>query len=586
MTMKLVQRSPDKAFIDSWLWVPKAFLNAEGTRKSLTFLIAGEQSQTVRELRLWKESADHLLVPRALWRTSELPYPVVDCRPQTFHEVKFKSHIKLDHQVSSKGLVPTGLTLQQRAFDVLMDSPGGILQLSCGKGKTVVFLALVAAMRVPTLVVIDNTTLLEQWKAEVDKLLYVPGGVGLIQGKSNDWKKGLVLTTYDTLAARAATMSEEMRRWFGLICWDEAHHVSAPTYASGADLFYGKRVGLTATPQRIDGTHVIYEFHIGPVIFKDLTQTIKPRIYFKWTDIGIDLTNALANVRDKNQEIHLTKVYGHLGGLEQRLTMLTQDVHTALSHGRKKVLVLSNSVASVVNLATRLVRGPLAPLYSDIPVPVASDVGEVVQPMNLSKAERVKIQMKADELRTALVEDTLNPVKRDHWRLRLVELERTLEAVRVQDKIQNVLRARQLAFIRDLETVLGEHAGLMIADVKAKNRIWYARNSRVVFAIMKYGKEGLDAPDIDTIFIIDPFSQRNVLQQVMGRSTRPAVDKLEPVVVIYEDNVGPIINMCKKLRQHLSDWSHEDGGPFTYQLVGHPRARPWNPSRMFSATGQ
>jgi len=156
----------------------------------------------------------------------------------------------------------------------------------------------------------------------------------------------------------------------------------------------------------------------------------------------------------------------------------------------------------------------------------------------------------------------------------------------VFDKIQAELRRRQLTFIRDLQKHMGPDIGVMIGDIKSEERIGYARNSRVLLAIMKYGKEGLDAPAIDTVLVLDPFSQRNGLQQLIGRVARAAVDKLEPVVVFYEDNVGPIIGMCKKLRSHLSEWSQEEGGPFTYKLFNHPKAKSqWNQMKMFTATG-
>jgi superfamily II DNA or RNA helicase len=581
--MQLIKRHPDKAYLSDWLWVPKAFGNVDGIKGSLTFLIAGDETEKVRELRLWKETADHLLVPRSLWSIGELPYPVIDCRPMEFAEIDFRSHIKLDHKREKDGgLTPTGDNLQQRALNALIEQPGGILQLACGKGKTVIFLALAAVLRVPTLVVIDNTTLLKQWEREVSLLLDVPGGVGLIQGPICDWQKGLVLTTYHTIAARADELPEEVRRWFGLIGWDEGHHISAPTFARSADLFYGKRIALTATPTRIDGTHVVYEFHVGPVIFKDLTTKVKPRIYFKWTNVGIDLMDPKAKVRDKNNEIHLSMLYGHLGSLPPKIDMIVGDIRMAQTYRRKQILVLSNSVATIMNIATRLIRGPQAPLYSDIPEPTPSDVGESLEPVELSKRERKKLENNIENVRKAVEDPALNPIKREHYRVQLIEMEVILRRSNCANKIAAKMKSRQLAFVRDLQKSFGD-VGAMIGDIAAEDRIHYARNSQVILAIMKYGKEGLDAPFIDTVLVLDPFSQRNGMQQLMGRCIdRGGVDKLEPVVVVYEDNVPPIISMCKKLRQHLSEWSHEDGGPFSYQLVGHPKVKQWTKSSIFS----
>lgn len=583
--MKIIQRQRDKAYLDTWLWIPKEYVNVDGTKRSLTFLIA-EAGGTARELRLWKETVDHLLVPRALWRTTELPYPVIDCRPQRFAEIDFKSNIKLDHLPGVGGLLPTGNTTQRQALDALTHNPGGILQLACGKGKTVVFLELVTRLRVPTLVIIDNTTLLEQWRGEVNKMLTVPGGVGLIQADVFDWKHGLVLSTYHTIAARADSMTEEVRRWFGLIGWDEGHHISAPTFAKSADLFYGKRVALTATPTRVDGTHVVYEFHVGPVVFKDLSQAIKPRIYFKWTGFEVDASDPTTNIRDRNQDVHLVKLFAHLGGMRARLNSIVADIEEAKAQNRRKILVLSNSIPSILNIATLLLKGPTASLYSDIPTPQPHEVGESLIPLDLSDVERRRKQRSIDQLHKVLEDQSLNPIKQEQYRNKLAELEMLMARCRVFDKIQSELRRRQMAFIRDLQKYMGSDVGVMIGDIKAEERMRYTHNSRVLLAIMKYGKEGLDAPTIDTVLVIDPFSQRNGLQQLLGRVARASADKLEPVVVFYEDSVRPLIAMCQKLKKHLTEWSQEEGGPFTYQLINNPRARSqWNKLKMFTTTG-
>jgi superfamily II DNA or RNA helicase len=100
---------------------------------------------------------------------------------------------------------------------------------------------------------------------------------------------------------------------------------------------------------------------------------------------------------------------------------------------------------------------------------------------------------------------------------------------------------------------------------------------------MKYGKEGMDCPDMDTVLVCEPFSQRNGLQQLLGRTTRERPGKMNPVVLFYEDNIGLVIGMCKKLRGHLSKWAHDEGGPFEYTNLNHPLLRAsWkNPQQVF-----
>jgi hypothetical protein len=89
---------------------------------------------------------------------------------------------------------------------------------------------------------------------------------------------------------------------------------------------------------------------------------------------------------------------------------------------------------------------------------------------------------------------------------------------------------------------------------------------QVIFAIMKYGKEGLDDKKLSAIVACEPMSDKNTLQQVMGRPR----NKQNSELVFLEDNVGPLIGQCQKLRRHLRDWAPDEGGPFHYTQVGHP----------------
>jgi len=587
--MKLIIRHPDKGYLDTWLWVPKRWVNEDGTKNALSFMFTDQHAPGhTRILYLWKETDHHLLVPREFFQLKDLPFEVIDCRPIVYESVGISSSIKLDHHPvtqldGSKKLEPTYDDVQKQSIEKMLKAMGGVLQLGCGKGKTVVALHLISLLNVPTLIVIDNTQLIEQWKKEIEKHLVVPGGVGLIQAETFDWKKAVVLSTYHTLANRAATMPEEVRRWFGIIVWDEAHHIAAPTFAKSADLFYGRRYGLTATPIRDDGLHIVYDFHIGRVLHKDLSQEVKPKIVFKWTSLQL---NALARgeVSDKNGELHLSKLSGYYGKWPERLSTVLNDVKTALDN-KRKVLVLCNSVDEVVNLTTlwacgRWDQGMFGQhyLYTDIQVPTPIDVGETLSPLDLNKKERATRQRKIEAIEKQLVDPTVNPTKKQNLDAKRAELLQQLKQAEVQDKIMSELRRRQKEYIKRLVDLLGpSNAGMMIFKVKPAIRKQYVKDKAVVFAITKYGKEALDWPELDTILISMPFSSRNGLQQVMGRPTRHDDQKKSPLVIFYEDNIGSVIGMCKKLRDHLLSWPLEDGGPFDYELHEHPRAK-WKKS--------
>ena len=568
--MELLIRRPDYGYLESALWVPKQFINVEGTKRALTFQLAERKSINI--LTLYKETEHHLLVPREFWEPKDSPFPVVDCRPRYYQRVDIKSSIQLDHVREGGKLVPTGSNVQQEAMNALLRSRGGILQLACGLGKTVVALDYIARRGVPALIVLDTSQLMEQWTEAINEFLAIPDGVGLIQGENFDWKKPVVLATYHSLAARAFEMTEEVRRWFGTVVWDEAHHVAAPTFARTADLFYGVRLGLTATPDRDDGMHVVYNFHIGPVIYKNLTQALRPRIYFVWTGFGLDPNDPRVKLasEDKNGELHIGKIAGFLGSWGPRIDRVLDEVRRAVSDGRK-VLVLSKSVDALVNMLATWNGEP--DLFSDIEFPTAADVGETVPPSELDEDGLKQVYRQVHALK-ARIES--NPAKAAVYEAKKAGYEQLLDAHRVFKKCEALWNKQRTEYLTRILSKPST-AGLMIHRIKPAVRTKMLREKQVTFAISKYGREGLDERSLDTIIVNEPLSSRNALQQLMGRVLRPKEGKRDPVVVFLEDDIGPFIGMCQKLRRHLKTWPHDEGGPFKYENIGHAQkgSSPW-----------
>lgn len=575
--MQLVRRDADKGYLDTLMWVPKHLVNADGLKAALSFTFFDNREPTV--LKLWRETRHHIVIPREFWSVDELKIPMVDCRPLNFPRRHIRSKIQLDHRPVNGVLEPTGATVQRDALHAVLSARGGILQLGCGKGKTVIALEAISRLEVPALVVVDNTQLLHQWKEEILRHLDVTeDDIGLIQGDVFDWKKPIVLATYQTLALRAAAFPEEARRWFGVTVWDEAHHVAAPTFARSVDLFYGRRYGLTATPERSDGLQVIYAFHIGPVLFKDLSQDLKPDIAFLWTGLEIDVTDPQVRpyVCDCKGELHLGKLAGYFGRWRTRLDFILNKVTELLKQNRK-ILVLSNSVAEICNLVSIWTWGPVLAtgnLYTDIPIPTPADVGETELPALLEPRDEGRLKHRLGSLIGQLKDPLLNPVKRFQFEDAKKEILKRLKQHTVAELIGKELKRRQHKYIKTLITSnVNSTAGFFLHRVKPEERMKMLKEKEVIFAITKYGREGLDDPSLDTLMVCEPITDPGGLKQMMGRTQRKKEGKQKPLVLFLEDNIGLIIGMCNKLRSHLRSWPTEEGGPYDFDRIGHPNNR-------------
>lgn len=597
--MKIVRRDPNKGYLDSWLWVPKQFVQIQGTKNALTWYFPDEHSGTVRVVQLFQETDHHLLLPRKFWKASALPFPVVDCCPKSFKRSPVTSRIQLDHKKDRRSgkIIPTGKDIQQKAINAMLKEQGGILQLQCGLGKTIVFLHLISLLKVPALIIVDTTTLLNQWLEEIEWALNVPGGVGIIKAEKFDWDRWVVIATYQTLAARsrAGDFPEEVRRHFGVVAWDEGHHIAAPTYADGAHLFYGQRYALTATPDRDDGLNVIYSFHIGPVIYKNLSQDLKPLVLFRWTGCELDHTVPINEVLDRSSQIHRSKLAVWYGKWIQRLAIILNDAKEAIEK-KRKVLVLSNSIDEAVNLFAIWTRGYPTKLYTDISEPAPLEVGESLSPIYLKGKEEKKILKKLEEAEKALDNTAkrlrssiLHPARRPNVEKKknglvsmISELQQTLKQNEIGKRVKKELRRRQREYLEELNAE-AKTAGIMIYKMKPEKLKDFHASKRIVFASVKYGKEALDDIALDTVMVSMPFSSKNGMQQLMGRPSRADSLKQQPLVVIYEDNIGTIIGMCQKLRKHLASWPLDENGPYEYRLFNHPKARgkKWKTSTVF-----
>jgi superfamily II DNA or RNA helicase len=152
---------------------------------------------------------------------------------------------------------------QREAVDTWWKQGGrGVVVLPTGTGKT--FVAMLAINRVgrPALVVTPTIDLMTQWYRELGVAFDVP--IGLLGGGYHDLQP-LTVTTYDS----ARIHVEKWANRYGLIVFDEAHHLPSASNASAAvGALAPFRLGLTATPERADGQEVMLDHLIGPLVYR------------------------------------------------------------------------------------------------------------------------------------------------------------------------------------------------------------------------------------------------------------------------------------------------------------------------------
>ena len=139
----------------------------------------------------------------------------------------------------------------------------GVVVLPTAAGKT--YLAQLAMQCTPrtTLIVVPTLDLMHQWYAQIENA-FPNIEVGLLGGGSRD-RTPILIATYHSAAIHA----EKIGSKYALVIFDECHHLPTDFFKVIAEYAIAPyRLGLTATPERSDGTHRFLDTLIGKVIYR------------------------------------------------------------------------------------------------------------------------------------------------------------------------------------------------------------------------------------------------------------------------------------------------------------------------------
>lgn len=154
---------------------------------------------------------------------------------------------------------------------------GGLIEIGCGKGKTVCALNVISVLKKKTLVIVHKEFLMNQWIERIQQ--YLPSAkIGKIQGQIIDVEgKDIVLAMLQSLSMKdyPSSVFEE----FGLTIIDEVHHISSEVFSCALFKLVTKyMLGLSATMNRKDGTTRVFKMFLGEVVYKDLDKGDHPVI--------------------------------------------------------------------------------------------------------------------------------------------------------------------------------------------------------------------------------------------------------------------------------------------------------------------
>ena len=150
----------------------------------------------------------------------------------------------------------------------IQNKSGGLLDIYCGFGKTILALAIIAALGVKTIIIVHKGFLVDQWIERINQFL--PGAkIGRIQGQIIDIEdKDIVIAMLQSLSMKE--YPDDQFSQFGLTIVDECHHMSAEIFCRALQKVITQyTLGLSATMNRKDGLSKVFKMFLGEIIHKE-----------------------------------------------------------------------------------------------------------------------------------------------------------------------------------------------------------------------------------------------------------------------------------------------------------------------------
>lgn len=183
----------------------------------------------------------------------DVEHSVIDKRPK-IQKIKYA-----ENKVMLKGI--SLREHQVKAIVAALNTRRGIIMSPTGSGKTEIFLAILSALKQPSLVLFNRQQLAQQ---TVTRARARGLDAGLVQGK-NVIEQTITMATIQSLHK-----IENLKKYKNLIL-DEVHHVGSKSYQEALRLSHWHRIyGFSATPvnpHKMDLKSAKIIASVGPVIF-------------------------------------------------------------------------------------------------------------------------------------------------------------------------------------------------------------------------------------------------------------------------------------------------------------------------------
>lgn len=191
---------------------------------------------------------------------------------------------------------------QAEALESWEKAKRGVAVLPTGTGKSFLAALVMEQVKRSTLVLAPTIDLINQWHKNMEEWFGCP--IGILGGGSNEILD-ITVSTYDS----ARNFADRIGDRFGLIIFDECHHLPSPAYAEMARSYIAPyRLGLSATPNEEDDRAALLADVLGNIVYTKQIQHLSGDFLSPYTieTVEVELSEKERDEYDYHRDIYMS----------------------------------------------------------------------------------------------------------------------------------------------------------------------------------------------------------------------------------------------------------------------------------------
>lgn len=323
---------------------PSSFVQKE-IKDKLIVIPKSDGYAPVKSFKLYQEDrAGNLIIPR---------YFGVDKISVPDKEI-FTYNPEIDFNFSGK-LRTNQIEPCKAVLKALNEIGGGILACRTAHGKTFMTLYCIYKMKCRAIIIVNRVELVAQWTEEAKR--FMPGiNVGRIQGECFDITgKDIVIAMLNSVLMKR--FKSNVFDCFDLLVVDECHTVAGEIFHLCLPKIRTPwTLGLSATPERADGTMHVISYFLGPICYKSENKiNSKKQVLLDWIEVETGIEKYETElVLDWNSKPNIAGMLNNMVLNPERCKMIVEKLRELLKEPQRKILVLSDRKALLRKIQVEL----------------------------------------------------------------------------------------------------------------------------------------------------------------------------------------------------------------------------------------